>query len=256
MTDRPRDPVICPHCSHEQPPAVYCGRCRVHIVHYGAVKKAMAGFEAGLGQMRGHLQGAAPAAGAVETLRGLGEALRTLKVNVERLSRSQREMATLSEVGRMINSVLAMDQLLDLIMDLTIKTMFAERGLLMLKDPVTGELAVQAARDMTAEGAGGGKTGDTTSRWAISSNICSRVANEGQPILATDAQKEDQFQGMASVMAHNLSSLLCVPIKLKNGEILGVIYVDNRIVSGAFTEDRSEERRVGKECRSRWSPYH
>ena len=26
-------------------------------------------------------------------------------------------------------------------------------------------------------------------------------------------------------------------------------------VSGGFQE-RSEERRVGKECRSRWSPYH
>ena len=24
----------------------------------------------------------------------------------------------------------------------------------------------------------------------------------------------------------------------------------------ADTDDRSEERRVGKECRSRWSPYH
>ena len=23
-----------------------------------------------------------------------------------------------------------------------------------------------------------------------------------------------------------------------------------------FHDDRSEERRVGKECRSRWSPYH
>ena len=23
-----------------------------------------------------------------------------------------------------------------------------------------------------------------------------------------------------------------------------------------YTEQRSEERRVGKECRSRWSPYH
>ena len=23
-----------------------------------------------------------------------------------------------------------------------------------------------------------------------------------------------------------------------------------------YTGDRSEERRVGKECRSRWSPYH
>src|SRR2546422_9619499 len=26
--------------------------------------------------------------------------------------------------------------------------------------------------------------------------------------------------------------------------------------SGAVTDGRSEERRVGKECRSRWSPYH
>src|SRR2546426_12474604 len=25
---------------------------------------------------------------------------------------------------------------------------------------------------------------------------------------------------------------------------------------GGLDEDRSEERRVGKECRSRWSPYH
>ena len=27
-------------------------------------------------------------------------------------------------------------------------------------------------------------------------------------------------------------------------------------VSYTFTTARSEERRVGKECRSRWSPYH
>ena len=31
-----------------------------------------------------------------------------------------------------------------------------------------------------------------------------------------------------------------------------------KIVSGkgSLLWDRSEERRVGKECRSRWSPYH
>ena len=27
-------------------------------------------------------------------------------------------------------------------------------------------------------------------------------------------------------------------------------------LTGADGNDRSEERRVGKECRSRWSPYH
>src|SRR5258708_33152539 len=29
-----------------------------------------------------------------------------------------------------------------------------------------------------------------------------------------------------------------------------------RLPSGASVVQRSEERRVGKECRSRWSPYH
>src|SRR2546428_12172461 len=28
------------------------------------------------------------------------------------------------------------------------------------------------------------------------------------------------------------------------------------LLDEAFREGRSEERRVGKECRSRWSPYH
>src|SRR3712207_7332916 len=32
-------------------------------------------------------------------------------------------------------------------------------------------------------------------------------------------------------------------------------HAEHRKVAGAQA-DRSEERRVGKECRSRWSPYH
>src|SRR6266481_9946840 len=32
--------------------------------------------------------------------------------------------------------------------------------------------------------------------------------------------------------------------------------VTNRAEAAAVRELRSEERRVGKECRSRWSPYH
>src|SRR5258708_38081108 len=32
--------------------------------------------------------------------------------------------------------------------------------------------------------------------------------------------------------------------------------LDQRVAISAFCADRSEERRVGKECRSRWSPYH
>ena len=41
------------------------------------------------------------------------------------------------------------------------------------------------------------------------------------------------------------------------------ITVEKELLDGTFlvpdtmtVEERSEERRVGKECRSRWSPYH
>src|SRR3712207_664070 len=47
------------------------------------------------------------------------------------------------------------------------------------------------------------------------------------------------------------------------GDRIGVVGVNGagktsllRLLVGETTADRSEERRVGKECRSRWSPYH
>ena len=49
-------------------------------------------------------------------------------------------------------------------------------------------------------------------------------------------------------------------MEVKKGDIYGFVGPNGagktttlRIISGLL---RSEERRVGKECRSRWSPYH
>ena len=42
----------------------------------------------------------------------------------------------------------------------------------------------------------------------------------------------------------------------KVAEKLGIPCYDSEIIQEMAKETRSEERRVGKECRSRWSPYH
>src|SRR5882757_3555281 len=44
--------------------------------------------------------------------------------------------------------------------------------------------------------------------------------------------------------------------KLHVGEKYGGTSVGGFDPDGHFQRTRSEERRVGKECRSRWSPYH
>jgi len=43
--------------------------------------------------------------------------------------------------------------------------------------------------------------------------------------------------------------VLCIRRTLAGGQLAGLL-------SGLGAATRSEERRVGKECRSRWSPYH
>ena len=54
-----------------------------------------------------------------------------------------------------------------------------------------------------------------------------------------------------------LQALSCVDIVLPYHQ-LDYISVCKKVKADIFVigEDRSEERRVGKECRSRWSPYH
>ena len=42
----------------------------------------------------------------------------------------------------------------------------------------------------------------------------------------------------------------------RESDIAAVNKLKPDLVGFVFAKKRSEERRVGKECRSRWSPYH
>ena len=54
------------------------------------------------------------------------------------------------------------------------------------------------------------------------------------------------FEGM-----HGSANTFGAPLK-DIAEIVATIVCGDNF----YAENRSEERRVGKECRSRWSPYH
>ena len=72
-------------------------------------------------------------------------------------------------------------------------------------------------------------------QFQISRSVVERVAREGQAILTSDAQSDDRFSARQSVMVLGLRSILCVPLKIK-GEVMGVVYVDNRLRAGIFSQ--------------------
>src|SRR2546422_5864263 len=80
-----------------------------------------------------------------------------------------------------------------------------------------------------------------------SSDVCSSDLFLGLLLFDKIAWKEPQAQKARRCRTQELVWNRVQEIRRKNGSGSGL---------GEFGISRSEERRVGKECRSRWSPYH
>lgn len=153
--------------------------------------------------------------------------LDNISKQVERHEEERKDLRALADIGRIVNSSLELNDVLRIVMDTIIRLTDAERGFLMLRDD-SGELSIRVARNWEQEFV-------DSSEFAISRTVINRVAEQNKPIVTTNAQEDPRFGGQASIIAYNLRSILCVPLKVKD-EITGVIYADNRIRTGIFTE--------------------
>ena len=136
-------------------------------------------------------------------------------------------LQALAGIGQVVNSTLEVDEVLQIVMDTIVRLMGAERGFLMLRDE-RGEMSTRIARNWEQEAV-------NQNEFAISRTIIQRVIGEGEAVLTTNAREDPRFGGQESIIAFNLRSILCVPLKVKS-ELIGVIYTDNRIRTGIFSE--------------------
>jgi adenylate cyclase len=184
-----------------------------------------------LDEMHDAMQNARPASlppRLAEMASSLAAAMPNFRKQVQGLEGEWRSLRELSRIGQVVNSSLELDEVLQIVMDTIIKLTGAERGFLMLRNEDNEDLSIRVARNWEQESL-------DPSEFAVSRTVINRVANEGQAVLTTNAQEDPRFGGQQSVVAYNLRSILCVPLKLKNA-VIGVIYTDNRIRSGLFTQ--------------------
>ena len=169
---------------------------------------------------------------AVQDLSQITNSMQLLQNKVaEQLHTGQRQLQALVSVGSVINSSKGLERVLNEVMDSVIALMRAERGFIVLRED-DGEFRPHAARGMDHVSL----EGDT---FSVSKTIVRRVAETGEPVLTTNAQEDPRFEKQDSVLEHNLRSILCVPLKLKE-KIIGVIFVDSRVFSSLFQENDLE----------------
>jgi len=163
----------------------------------------------------------------VDDLQHLEITLGHISEKIESFQHEHNNLLALADIGQVINSSLELDEVLTIVMDNIVRLTKAERGFLMLRDE-KGEMVTRMGRNWEMESI-------NSSELTVSKSVVGRVINTGEPIITTNAQEDQRFIGQESIVAFNLRSILCVPLKVKN-ELIGVIYADNRIRSGIFAE--------------------
>jgi diguanylate cyclase (GGDEF)-like protein len=144
--------------------------------------------------------------------------------------RAERRMSAVLATSRYLSSILDLVELLQKIIDKAMELTGAERGILLLY-PEEGErkLDIRVARTVF-----GGEIDEQT--LFTSNSIINRAIRDKTPLIISDATLNEDLKYQASVIINGLRSVVCAPI-ITHGEVLGVIYLDNRLISGLFSQE-------------------
>jgi Nif-specific regulatory protein len=133
----------------------------------------------------------------------------------------------LYEIVKIINSTLDLQEVLTRVLDVAIRRLRAERGMIILLDPITGALRTRVARNIR-EG------GDNNELRRSPQSVIKEVMQSGRAVMSADARADERFVESESVIAENIVSILCVPLTIKE-RISGAIYIDHRQARHLFS---------------------
>jgi transcriptional regulator with GAF, ATPase, and Fis domain len=147
-------------------------------------------------------------------------------------SQAESDMAGLRRLhafSERLMTVSSVDELLEALLDDVIQLTGAARGIVLLVDPGDSKTTiprVRASRNVRSEA-----IADPSG--AISDSIVRQVIETKRPIIVSDALTDTTFGKSESVIALQLSSVMCAPL-LNQGETVGALYVANDEVKHLF----------------------
>ena len=163
----------------------------------------------------------------------------------------KRRWKSLLDLSLAISSTLDLNDLLERVVDLGLEVTGAQRGFLMLleiepSEPTLG-LVPDALPGDRAEGrhinlkvarrVGGAEEGEEG--FGGSRSVIDKVLLSGESVLMGDARSDPTFGKKGSIAGQQIRSVLAVPL-VRGPLLLGVLYVDNPLVSGLIRERERE----------------
>ena len=126
-------------------------------------------------------------------------------------------LSVMYEASSAASQILDVDELLERIIDLIVRTTDADHGCAMLRDPETGELVPKAIRSQSAQ--------PSPDDFVVSRTVVDHVLREKQGVLLGDASVDERFEKGESIAKHKIREVICVPMKGRH-ETVGVLFLD------------------------------
>ncbi|MEA3560732.1 MAG: GAF domain-containing SpoIIE family protein phosphatase [Candidatus Omnitrophota bacterium] len=159
---------------------------------------------------------------------------RVTKVEIKVIQRRVKDLSSLIEVSRVINSTLDLTELLDIVMKIAKKVMRAEASSLMLIDEQAKELVYEVALGSK------GKEIKKKFRLKIGQGIAGWVAKYRKPLLVKDVTKDPRFFGKPDkTTGFKTRSILCVPMNAKD-KTIGILQAINPLDRTMFSEEDTD----------------
>lgn len=147
------------------------------------------------------------------------EDIAALRRDYEKL-RASYEVTQAIEVGTTIAA------LCDKILEVAFRLVPADRGVILLynEQALLEAVAVRTGEDV-----------DPTQEVIVSRTVLDAAVQDKEAVLSHDASADSRFESAQSVIMQGIRSTMCVPL-LHDDSVLGVIMLDSRLATHAFTE--------------------
>jgi putative nucleotidyltransferase with HDIG domain len=140
------------------------------------------------------------------------------------------KLQVMHEVGRVSSGDFSLEEMLELFMDVVLRTSATEHGSILLLSEDGKELSFAAVR-----GPASAKLKNLTVK--VGEGIAGWVAKTGQAALSEDVSRDHRFTGsIAKQVRVKPQSIVCVPLKGKRG-LLGVVEVLHREGRASFSSE-------------------
>jgi predicted ATPase/signal transduction histidine kinase/tRNA A-37 threonylcarbamoyl transferase component Bud32/DNA-binding Lrp family transcriptional regulator len=159
----------------------------------------------------------------------------TITVSVTNSKANNLDFITVIKASQALSEEIFLDELLESLMQIAIENAGAETGYLILKDDEN--LFIEAKKSADKSEVNSHQIIGIENSQVLPISLIQYVERTKEDIVINDATLEGKFTTDTYIIDNQVKSVLCMPI-VRQGKLVGILYLENNLIVGAFTPDR------------------